>query len=576
MKSIYLSVLLCLYSLYSHSTSIIPPQHIGLLVQSSPAIVLAKIKEKKSISLNGKIHESFHFQIIDKLKTHPKLANEFVILNMSYSFQGGKFKASCDLDFDLQKEYLLFISPVGNYWLPVVLDYGIFEKHSLGKQDYLVPSESYLNLAQIGNPTIQQLPIYKKDILLNKIKQNVNSGNTIWNDVDAEPSLHLNCFYASARTAPSHCDFLTFQGDPFRWTGFPNQTLRVRYAASGDNSHPTAIQDTKNAIVETKIAYSGINILDAGTHNYNPSCIGGSALTDEYIDFINSTYGSYRNALIVYNDPCEELPDLMSCSGIVAISGIFAIATHTYDGIIWNTSSYGYLLMNDNVGPCVNSTMYKLIVEHEFSHTLGFDHITTGTANMNPYCCYTINSLDVQCVDYAYAPIILASEFIDFTAQSSADQTLLQWNINSTSDYKISIERKIAKNNFIELSSFEKSIDKRIYADQKLNEVCYYRLKLVDQNHTSYSKIISVEPSNTIHDTRIVDLTNNTFLIENISSPEIQNIRIFNLQGNSCTFDKPEQISNVSWIIKLNNLPNGIYIASLHNKDVSQKILISN
>ncbi|MFZ1380934.1 MAG: T9SS type A sorting domain-containing protein, partial [Saprospiraceae bacterium] len=105
---------------------------------------------------------------------------------------------------------------------------------------------------------------------------------------------------------------------------------------------------------------------------------------------------------------------------------------------------------------------------------------------------------------------------------------------------------------------------------------CYYRLKLVDQNHTSYSKIISVEPSNTIHDTRIVDLTNNTFLIENISSPEIQNIRIFNLQGNSCTFDKPEQISNVSWIIKLNNLPNGIYIASLHNKDVSQKILISN
>ena len=98
---------------------------------------------------------------------------------MSYSFQGGKLKARCEVDFDLQKEYLLFISPVGNYWLPVVLDYGIFEKHSLGKQDYLVPSESYLNLAQIGNPTIQQLPIYKKDILLNKIKQNVNSGNTI-------------------------------------------------------------------------------------------------------------------------------------------------------------------------------------------------------------------------------------------------------------------------------------------------------------------------------------------------------------------------------------------------------------
>lgn len=573
MKSIFFIALSCIYCYYLNATSIIPAKNIGELIKSAEYITVARLASTDRIETNGKTYTKFNFKIVQNLNYYSDLKNEFSIINFSFSFKGGSFKASSDLEFELDQEYLFFLNKKGNYFIPVTLDFGIFEVKKYKGQEYLVPREHYLDVAQIGNSSLMKLPIYEKNILIKKI-QFFKSNKTNWDDKNAE-KLSLSSFYPEQRAAPSHCNFLTYQSKPFRWIGFPNSNVNIRYAASGDNSHLTAITDTKNAITETKNAYSGINVTDAGTHNYNPSCIGGSSLTDEFINFINSTYNSYRNILIIYNDPCNELADLINCTGIVAISGVFAISSHVYDGSLWNTAGYGYLLMNNNVGPCVNSYLYKLIVEHELSHSLGFDHITSSTANMNPYCCYTINSLDIACVNYSYSPIVLPLEIESFSIKQEAQTNQLNWKINSQFEYNLELEVAADNRNFKSIYNSNYSSATNTFNDNHENITKYYRLKLKNQDKVTYSQILVSKVNIVNQNINFFYKTNRVIALEADHELNLEDFNIYSIDGSSANnhlnFIQPNKNTLE---ISFQTIP-GIYLIYSKRNQLFQKVFIT-
>jgi hypothetical protein len=570
MKSIFLMAFSCIFCYYVNATSIIPPKNIGELIKSTKYITIARLASSDQIETNGKTYTKFNFKIVQNINNSPDLKNEFSIINFSFSFKGGSFKASSDLEFQKDQEYLFFLNKKGEHFIPVTLDFGIFEVKKYKGKEYFVPREHYLDVAQIGNSTLLKLPIYEKNNLIKKIHSFI-SNYEVWDDKIAE-GISLSSFYTDQRAAPSHCNFLTFQSKPFRWIGFPNNTVNIRYAASGDNTHLTAIADTKNAITETKNAYSGINVTDAGTHNYNPSCIGGSSLTDEYINFINSSYNSYRNILIIYNDPCNELADLINCTGIVAISGVFAISTHVYDGSLWNTASYGYLLMNNNVGPCVNSYLYKLIVEHELSHSLGFDHITSSTANMNPYCCYTINSLDIACVNYSYSPIVLPLEIESFSINQVENNNQLNWKIHSQFDYALELESATENKIFKTIFSSNSAPTVNTYIDNNENNTKYYRLKLTTQDKTTYSQILISKVNNK---TNFFHKSNRVVVLEADRDLNMDDFNIISIDGSVVNNQMNIIQTNKNTLeISFHTIP-GIYLIYSKRLQFFQKVFIT-
>jgi hypothetical protein len=276
--------------------------------------------------------------------------------------------------------------------------------------------------------------------------------------------------------------------------------------------------------------------------------------------------------LIIYNDPCNELADLINCTGIVAISGVFAISTHVYDGSLWNTASYGYLLMNNNVGPCVNSYLYKLIVEHELSHSLGFDHITSSTANMNPYCCYTINSLDIACVNYSYSPIVLPLEIESFSINQIENNNRLNWKIHSQFDYVLELESATDNKIFKTIFSSNSAPLLNTYVDNNENITKYYRLKLTTQDKTTYSQILISKVNNK---TNFFHKSNHVVVLEADRDLNIDDFNIISIDGSVVKNQMNIIQTNKNTLeISFNTIP-GIYLIYSKRLQLFQKVFIT-
>lgn len=548
-----------------HASSILAPKDMGHLVDASQLVKYAKLVDIQYQEHGKKTYKYFIFETIESLKAKSEIPSTFSIRDLSYSFDGGEFKSSVEFNFEINKVYLLFLNKTPISYIPSCLEYGIYQLHVLNNKEYLVPIINYQASEQIGNETKSNLPIYEKSILLKQLSAYINK-QTNWNDLSAVLNHKLSDFYPSERAAPSHCKFLMASNKPFRWTLMENSTVNIRYTSGGDILFPNSISATQNAIIELKQNYTGLNITDGGTHNFSPSCSTGSSIGDEFVNFINSTYGTYRNTLILFNDPCEELPDLNNCSGILAVGGEFGINTHSYDGITWNTSGYGYLLMNDNIGPCVNTTIYKLIIEHELSHTIGFDHITSGTANMNPTCCNTIKSLDVQCVDYSYEPILLDIQLIDFTVTANQNQNTIHWQLASPELINIILEFSHNGIEFAPIYNGKNLTEKTTNTTQYPNN--YYRLKMISPNgKITHSKIIFLQSSSVKYNKPLLTISNGEVEITNIE-PNQSQTTIFSIEGINCNHLISKAKENAPNSIKINtsNLKSGIYLIQINSQ----------
>ncbi|MEM8906732.1 MAG: zinc-dependent metalloprotease [Bacteroidota bacterium] len=424
------------------------------MAKASPAIVLAKAVEHYDVSFNNATRYRTRFELIHHIKGD--IATSFATQN--HRLKQGELNRVVfgDMEFVEGATYLLFLVNRGDYWQPMMQSHGVFQQWERNGQLLLSPVEEGLNHFVLQRPdgqTVEPFYVYDSKKMI-KLLRRVVDGQADWNSAKARTDYPVHWFQAAQRAAPSHCTFLGAPAPLARWTDFPGTALPVYYGSTGDAGCATANAKVQSVITSLNTNYTGLNLSDGGTHTFVPTCTGGEGATDnEFTTWVGNTLGGTRHLVVQYDDPCDEIADLVGCNGTLAFGGFYWFSsTHIWDGTNWNPGAYGYVVVNNGTGACqCPSTDYDIMMTHEITHALGMGHISTGdgAANMNPSCCESMSALDVECLDYTYAPEALPVELAAFDGQLVDKKSHLRWTTISeqNNDY-FTLERSQDGRNF--------------------------------------------------------------------------------------------------------------------------------
>ena len=429
----------------SFATSIVPFRNMGEMSLAAHAVVVAKVVETFETRSGEVTNFRYHLQVTESIKGVLQPGSQFFVQRWSRDGTDWKLRITGDVELETGRSYLLCVEPNEDYWRPILMGYAIFTELNHKGEVYLVPTISSFDIQTFVLPdgsVAEPLRAYEKTSFVKMLKE-VCQSQSGWEQAKVK-SVNPDIFSREieSRSAPGHCNFLGadvgIAGG--RWQNFPAAPLPVWMDNDGDvgcSPASNANVRTGDAIADIAGTYSGTNIVNNGTLAFTPNCSGGSAVGGNFISFLNSLGGS-RNILVQYNDPCNEITNLTGCSGTLAFGGTYFFgSTHAYDGQTWRNVGYGFVVVNNGVGACYcnsgspTGVNYKILITHELTHALSLDHIAgSGTANMNPNCCMNIQGLDMQCVNYLYAPL-LPVELIDFQAEKNDEHILLQWQTGS-------------------------------------------------------------------------------------------------------------------------------------------------
>lgn len=421
------------------ATTIIPFPNLGEMAKAADAVVMAKVVSFGT-KTDGTITREYHqLQVMEQIK------GELMPLELwelpALTVQSHNWIQSIPDDVHLipGNTYLLFLNKTSLGWRPMLLSYGVFEQIIVGQDHYLVPLPDGYKLNILVNPnneSVEPLVVFNQAKLMDHFKD-ILLGKK-WNRNVAMISEHPDAFwpYLDLRLAPSHCNYLLSGGIGFRWLNFPGTALNVHFPTTGDaDCDPTSLANdyTANAVTALESNYTGINLGGPTSYSgFTPNCADNSVLGDDFLTWMNANLGGYRHEMIFFNDPCNQIANLSNCSGILALGGMYGFGPEqSFDGNMYYQSGAGYVIVNNAVCDCLNGANYTIVLEHEMTHSLGLDHITQGTANMNPSCCNNITSLDIDCVNYLYPPLPLPIEWQSFSAVPGPKGVQLEWTTAS-------------------------------------------------------------------------------------------------------------------------------------------------
>ena len=469
-----------------HATTIIPFPNLGEMALASDAVVVAEVLENYELQLGETTKYRTGFVIAESIKGDFSKGEPLELQAWREKMGDLTNVIWGDPEFTEGKSYLLFLSRSEHapYWQPMMLAYGIFEKANFNNDVYFIPSEASQEIEMMARPdgiVPEPMSVYHAPSLTAHLSSYI-SGSSSWHGKEAvAPEGEIMLL---EKAAPAHCTFLT-STYPFRYTGFPADDIELSSENDGDTSMGTpanAHTQVTNAISAMESAYPGIDWTYTGTTDYNPNCVGGTAQGGNFCTVVG-----VREGLVIYNDPCNQITDLVGCSGTLAIGGLYSSGTHTFDGITWNTGYKSYIVVNNGTGGCLSLANYTIMLTHELSHCLGIGHIAgSGTANMNPSCCVNITSLDEDCLNYSYASA-LPVELVDFSVQKQPRSVSIAWSTASekNNDY-FQLERSVEGGPFEAIATIPgagNSQERQEYhaVDHEPGTgVNYYRLKQID------------------------------------------------------------------------------------------------
>lgn len=581
-------IIICL-SFNMYAAMIIPYDDLGQLSFYSDDIVIAEVTEDtftpseeiQTYSWNLKIKKSFkgNFQADDNLIINAKGGRSHDIIHHVIS----------DVKLEVGKTYLLFLDKSENgVWLPITSSYYVYSLENLNTKEFWVPTLEAVNacLWKDSNP-IAVLDRKKMD---NHLDQLISSDFTFyWDDNNVESSLQLADFHPSLRTPPSHCLFLgagTCNGNSYegvRWQAFPDNPVEVWL----DTEQQTGIDSeliTEDAIDELSSQYEGIFTPFEGIHptNYNPTCANNNAVEGNFTNFSAGINGG-DNIFTIFDDPCGQIADLNGCAGTLAIGGLYSFCTtnDNHDGLNWFEGIYGYIIVN-NGSDCVGAADFEILMLHEYTHALGLGHIpsSNGTANMNPSCCNSITSLDIDCADYLYPLTVVPVEWYSMSVSETSTHNLIKWSTAS----------EINNDHFV-IEYSKESQGMRIWQELGIvgaaenlggineyqfedylnlgSRTTFYRIKQVDLDGTSsYSDIVSVHRN--ILRNEISLYPNPAKDLINILG-DVSNSEVYIIDGLGRTKEIIKTMSN-SHLTKLDisHLETGVYYIQIaNNRDKS-------
>lgn len=487
-----LAGLFCFPSMLS-ATTIVPYPHLGVATDLSEVVVMARAEANLSTPDNGAVFRDTRFTVTESVKGVLNSGQSFSVRAMSYSLGAYELDFAGDFGPTIGKTYLLFLQKSGTVWKPVLMSYYVFEQLFIGNDEFLVPigGEGF----EVVNPAgfrFEPLAVYEAALLRQNLARRALDSHSTWDGSLGRTALRLEDFTATDRTVPDGCDFML--GTSTTLARWQNAAVPIYY---DDTNVPANWTGTFNTIVSTLGGnYSGILPNDAGPTSYTPDCAPGQGAQGlSFQTYCNTVLGTSQCAMIMFDDPCSQIPDLQSCSGILALGGSYSSSsTHVYDGMDWRGALFGYVIVNNGVPDCWTGSDFEQMLTHELTHVYRMDHLDDvlfPQQNMNPICCNAINTKDIECMDYAYS-VSLPVELTSFNARVNSRGVVdLSWATASEKDNAFfTIERSADGMQFEKVQQVpaKNSVLGAPYTcsdEHPLSGVSYYRLSQTDFDGTT-------------------------------------------------------------------------------------------
>lgn len=271
--------------------------------------------------------------------------------------------------FELGRVYLLFLRPLPNgRWQPATAALGVFV---LTDQGTLAPVPEGLEVAAVRGEKSNFLRAYRVDLLLAELTKAI-AGLPYSLEAAVAPDQPLP-------SPPANCVRMTHSDSlPIRWFGF-------------ETGFALALAATTPG--QVGLADGGAGAVSAGTaawSNYSAARLNISygGVQPRTLDCSQGN----RGGEVWFNDPCNQIADLVGCAGTLAFGGsYYSLSTQSYDGQTWHpgylSGTSGPFVVVNNGAACIGSTNFAEMMTHEIGHTLFFGHHTDPSAVMYYMCC---------------------------------------------------------------------------------------------------------------------------------------------------------------------------------------------
>ncbi|HEV2852127.1 MAG TPA: S-layer homology domain-containing protein [Thermoanaerobaculia bacterium] len=401
-RSLVPSVLAFLIAIPGLASVLAPPSNLGDLARVSRTVVFAEARGSRSELRGQTPYTVTTFQILQQVAGAP-VGRSFEVVEAGGVAGGIGMVVSGAPVFERGGRYLLFLDPsASGGWQTKMLAYGILRDEG----GVLRPIPQAAGLQLIPRPGIEPVGAYSRDELLQHLSA-VATGAAPWHGkaVIAGESLASKAAVpgeslaqsqspdgatavgvaGGAFTSPPVCRYVrNSDGIPLRWFGFEaGASAPIWHTTPGQ----TGIADGGvSAVQEGIAAWTGhkssvINFTYAGSKPTTVSCATGD--------------GRARNNEVVFNDPCNQIPDLAVCTGTppagwsspccgqVAVYGTFFNPTTTqpYDGAQWWPANNLSIIVN-NGSQCLGDSDFKEMLTHFIGHGAAFDHHEDSDATM--------------------------------------------------------------------------------------------------------------------------------------------------------------------------------------------------
>jgi hypothetical protein len=371
-----------------------PPSNLGDLARISRTVVFAEAQGKRTELQGQTPYTVTSFKLLQQVAGEAS-GNTFEVREAGGVAGGIGMAVSGAPVFERGGRYLLFLDPsASGGWQTKMLAYGVLREEG----GVLRPIAQASELRLIPRPGIEPIGEYGREALFQHLSA-VAIGASPWHGeavtarasaksaVQGEDASGAIAIAGAEFTAPPVCRFVrNTDGVPLRWFGFETgASAPIWHTTPGQagiaDGGVSAVQEGVTAWVSHP--ESVINFTYAGSRPTTSSCASGDARA--------------RNNEVVFNDPCNQIPDLTVCSGPipsgwtnpccgqVAVYGTFfntSGGTMPHDGIQWWQANNLSIIVN-NGSQCLGTTDFKEMLTHFVGHGAAFDHHDDVNATMN-------------------------------------------------------------------------------------------------------------------------------------------------------------------------------------------------
>ncbi len=430
----------------ARAASIIPPRDLGELAATSQAVVLGEPVATRTLRRGPLLFTETTFAVDTLVKGGDEHRRLVTVLVPGGDLGTQGWVVAGAPRFQPGERYLLMLAGGDPARMQLrMLSWGVL-KEVRGRDGSVllqpVPEAGEVEAFPRADGGPAERPAtYRRDALLRHLAD-VGSGAATWSAAAVVATPEQMPLAVAAAAPPSACRYMTSSPPYTRWRAFdPGQagsvTIYADSAGDPSMSPGNGFSQVQSAISAWNGTTTSINILYGGTTGVSLGCDG---IYNE-VPSGSPEYPPFGTNVVVFADPCSDIPDLSGCSGYLGIGGPYWSGSHTYDGATWSTITGWFVILNNGVG-CLGSTNYTIMVTHEMGHGLGFGHVDDPNALMYPMCCHPINSTDEACAEYTYPtadPVPPpAPTGVQATDGTYTDRVRVTWNSASgATSYKV-------------------------------------------------------------------------------------------------------------------------------------------